>query len=106
MMGGCPIDMSYDFPIPGSVPSGDALLAWSWFNLVGNREMYMNCAPVTIGGGSDDATAFDELPDLFVANVGNGCSTIEGEETVFENPGPNVIYGGDVTEDSPVSPEC
>lgn len=52
MLGNCPIDKKYKFTIPSDAPNGEALLAWSWFNKVGNREMYMNCAFVTIGGDS------------------------------------------------------
>ncbi|KAJ5227556.1 uncharacterized protein N7469_007562 [Penicillium citrinum] len=52
MLGSCPIAKKYDFTIPADAPDGEALLAWTWFNKVGNREMYMNCAMVTIGGGS------------------------------------------------------
>ncbi|CAG8934516.1 unnamed protein product [Penicillium salamii] len=51
--GDCPIEKKYDFEIPSDAPAGDALFAWTWFNKVGNREMYMNCAMITIGGSSD-----------------------------------------------------
>jgi hypothetical protein len=149
MLGECPISKNYTFQIPPDAPTGDALLAWTWFNKVGNREMYMNCAMVTIGGSgggnksqsssskskeshgrdmmheemSDEemqhmnhppmehtmeerdmndvsvmvdqskATAFDSLPDLFVANVGQtgGCVTVEGESVDFPDPGPHVV---------------
>ncbi|KAJ5102361.1 hypothetical protein NUU61_004583 [Penicillium alfredii] len=53
MLGDCPKAKKYKFQVPQDAPSGEALLAWTWFNKVGNREMYMNCAMVTIGGGSD-----------------------------------------------------
>jgi hypothetical protein len=52
ILGDCPIAKKYDFTIPSDAPDGEALLAWTWFNKVGNREMYMNCAFVTVGGGS------------------------------------------------------
>ncbi|KAL4999163.1 hypothetical protein BDV10DRAFT_200795 [Aspergillus recurvatus] len=100
MLGGCPIAKSYEFTIPADAPSGEALLAWSWFNKVGNREMYMNCAQVTVGSGArqegftavSQNQAFSSLPPLFIANV-NGpgqCTTIEGEEVNFPMPGPSV----------------
>jgi len=92
IIGGCPIDKVYDFKIPESAPEGKALFAWSWFNKVGNREMYMNCARVKIEGGTGQG--FDKLPDMYVANVGNGKTTQEGDEVAFPNPGDNVIYGG------------
>ncbi|OOQ88580.1 hypothetical protein PEBR_12744 [Penicillium brasilianum] len=52
MLGECPISQKYEFAIPSDAPAGEALLAWTWFNKVGNREMYMNCAMVTIGGSA------------------------------------------------------
>ncbi|KAI9043925.1 putative extracellular protein [Aspergillus affinis] len=99
MLGGCPITKSYQFTIPSDAQTGEALLAWSWFNKVGNREMYMNCAQVTIGGGARKGTrdldrrdAFSSLPELFRANTGGPaqCKTIEGEEVNFPLPGPSV----------------
>ncbi|KAJ5295827.1 hypothetical protein PENANT_c001G01890 [Penicillium antarcticum] len=55
--GDCPIAKKYQFDIPSDAPAGDALFAWTWFNKVGNREMYMNCAMITIGGGERTANA-------------------------------------------------
>lgn len=100
MLGGCPLPKKYEFTIPSDAQTGEALLAWSWFNKVGNREMYMNCAQVTIGGGSNREMttdlvrrdSFSSLPELFRANTGGpaGCKTIEGEEVNFPLPGPSV----------------
>ncbi|KAK2811145.1 hypothetical protein FQN49_008484 [Arthroderma sp. PD_2] len=108
IMGGCPLTSPYNFTIPNRVPSGKALLAWTWFNLLGNREMYMNCAPVVIinGGSGASRPSTCVLPKVFEANIRNGCATIEGRETVFANPGRDIIYGGNVTADSPPMPEC
>lgn len=150
MLGECPISKKYDFQIPSDAPTGEALLAWTWFNKVGNREMYMNCAMVTIGGsgssgnrtqsstsngknshgkqvmdnkmdaeemkhmnhppmehtmerrdttdttvmlGQSKTTAFNSLPELFLANVAQtgGCVTIEGEAVDFPKPGSKVL---------------
>lgn len=41
MIGGCPLKSTYDFTIPSYAPAGDALLAWSWQNEIGNREYYV-----------------------------------------------------------------
>ena len=46
--GGCGINKKWIFGIPKDAPHGEALFVWTWFNKVGNREMYMNCAMVTI----------------------------------------------------------
>ena len=106
MLGSCPLPRNYNFTIPPTAPSGKALLAWSWFNKIGNREMYMNCAQVTIKDGSSKrehprdmspsqhsrANALDSYPPMFIANIdGPGqCETIEDEEVNFPQPGPDV----------------
>ncbi|KAJ5120865.1 uncharacterized protein N7515_010253 [Penicillium bovifimosum] len=54
--GDCPIAKKYKFEVPSDAPAGDALFAWTWFNKVGNREMYMNCAMVSIGGSGNRNT--------------------------------------------------
>ncbi|TWU71682.1 hypothetical protein ED733_001900 [Metarhizium rileyi] len=92
-IGNCPLKRTWDFTIPADTPTGDAIFAWSWFNRVGNREMYMNCARVTIqnsrGGGSmNGESSFYDGPAMFVANVGKQCSTLEGSDVLFPNPGP------------------
>lgn len=72
------------FTVPKEVKNGDAVLAWTWFNTIGNREMYMNCAKVTFSGGDDKLT---ELPNMFTANIGKGCTTTETTNVEFPNPG-------------------
>ena len=40
LIGGCPLDPTLNFTIPSFAPPSDtALLSWSWFNLIGNREV-------------------------------------------------------------------
>ncbi|KAJ5708172.1 CAZyme family AA11 [Penicillium malachiteum] len=64
--GGCPVnvegglsgggdadnDIQLDFAIPEKIHSGKYTLAWTWFNRIGDREMYMNCAPITVDNPS------------------------------------------------------
>jgi hypothetical protein len=76
----------FDVPIPKELPSGDATFAWTWFNKIGNREVYMNCAPVTIKDGGDDQAFFDELPEMFLANIPGECQTGNGVLNI-PNPG-------------------
>lgn len=112
-VGGCPAmsDSTWRFTIPDDTPSGDALFAWTWFNRVGNRAMYINCARVAISAagkrprhlGRRDKHSFEKRPPLFVANVGNGCSTVEGKDVLFPEPGPDVEF--DVHGDSTAAPE-
>jgi hypothetical protein len=96
-VGGCPIQSgagnNFNFNLPADAPTGAALFAWTWFNKVGNREMYMNCASITItGSGSTKraGTSFASRPSIYVANLGNGCTTIESTDTTFPDPGPDV----------------
>ncbi|KAE8353132.1 hypothetical protein BDV28DRAFT_114227 [Aspergillus coremiiformis] len=115
--GGCPANVAgnmaggpsatgastFNYTIPDGIQPGKYTLAWTWFNRIGNREMYMNCAPLTVTGGSSKR---DEVPDektvekraasfppMFVANV-NGCLTKEGVDVRFPNPGSDVVYAG------------
>lgn len=127
MIGGCPLTLTYGFQIPAFAPSGSALLAWTWVNLSGNREYYMNCAEVAITGGPAaqsqspnhrrhalrhvnsrraPASSFDALPYLWKANIPpvNDCKTVESMQVVYPHPGPDVEYGSGVTPASPIFP--
>lgn len=93
IVGNCPSTVAptdYPITVPGDAPSGDAIFAWTWFNNLGNREMYMNCAHIKINGGSG-GSGFSSRPTIFEANIGNGCSTLEGSDVEFPNPGPDLI---------------
>lgn len=102
-VGGCPTDFtgnlnsavmcpgSYpncvnnlNFTVPPEVQNGNAILAWTWFNNVGNREMYMNCARVSVSGGQNQLS---QLPNMLAANIGNGCASTESFNIDFPNPG-------------------
>ncbi|MCJ1364044.1 hypothetical protein MMC16_003153 [Acarospora aff. strigata] len=127
IIGGCPANVpgnlpgdanshgasKFDFSIPEGIAPGDYTLAWTWFNKVGNREMYMQCAPVTVTGGSgkrdeipEDREAFGvtkratSFPDLFLANIAlaSGCATEEGKTVNFPNPGTSVVYAGNAAD--------
>ncbi|KIW06591.1 uncharacterized protein PV09_02307 [Verruconis gallopava] len=109
MLGGCPglngATVSYDVPVPSEVPAGDYTLAWTWFNNIGNREMYMNCAPMTITGGSGTNETFDALPDMAVYNIAskNSCKTVETFDVDFPNPGKYTTKGASF---KPQAPTC
>jgi hypothetical protein len=113
IIGNCPIKMSYDFTIPSYAPSGNAIFSWTWFNEIGNREMYQNCAWVTIQGSSaarrmkrqNQFTSMDSLPNIWRANIAglNNCSTTEGVDPHFANLGPDVEYGPGKSVSDPVT---
>jgi hypothetical protein len=95
--GGCPL-APVPFTVPKEIPDGELTAAWTWFNKVGNREMYMNCAPITVSGGSSDSGEFDKLPDMAVANIkagaGASCTTPPTMDFTFANPGKYKVSGG------------
>jgi hypothetical protein len=76
---------SWDIPMPKDVKSGNTILSWTWFNTVGNREMYQNCVNVDIAGGSGTGS----FPPLFVANLAsvNDVKTTENFDVAFPEPG-------------------
>lgn len=114
-----PVPDTYHFTIPTGLPTGTAVLAWTWFNKIGNREMYMNCAPIEITGNTkrternvdgelveqDSAmimersqATYNALPDMFVANVDkDGCHTTEGIDVRFYQPGGSLELLGQAT---------
>ncbi|KAI6244632.1 hypothetical protein HI914_07366 [Erysiphe necator] len=112
-IGDCPImnTGNFDFTVPSDAKSGNAIFAWSWLNQVGNREYYMNCASVQIDGSQSTSgspkVSFSSRPDLFVANLGTGCTTVEGKDTVYPEPGPDVsIKSGETNSANTLTGRC
>lgn len=114
VVGGCPSNVTGNlepadpnghgaatFPVemPNDIPDGQYTFAWTWLNKVGNREFYMNCAPIQVGsGGAAKAStksvsaALSSLPDMFVANLpATECSTDEDTDFNYPEPGKNVV---------------
>lgn len=62
----------------------------------------MNCAVVTISGGRKSrsipakelVTPRASGSSIFVANIGNGCTTVDSKDVEFPNPGSQVEYDG------------
>ncbi|KAI1823368.1 hypothetical protein F4861DRAFT_337129 [Xylaria intraflava] len=80
----------YQFKVPSDIPTGNGTIAWTWFNRIGNREMYMNCGALELTGTSGDQANYDKLPDMVVLNIGSHPQTIEGVDYKFADPGPSV----------------
>jgi hypothetical protein len=109
VVGGCPatadgnlvgdeLPETFEVLIPKDLPDGNYTFAWTWFNRRGPREMYMNCAPVSVSGSGGNAMFLEGLPDMFVANLpGSPCSTVEDFDFVFPQPGDSVSTGSPVT---------
>ncbi|KAK3716337.1 hypothetical protein LTR37_006487 [Vermiconidia calcicola] len=97
--GGCPTSSdgtteSFTFSIPKGFPNGQATLAWSWYNMMGNREMYMNCAPITVTGGSDSQDYYNSLPNMYVINMPTDeCASSDGgsRSVIIPNPGQFIL---------------
>jgi len=86
--------------MPSDLPDGRYTFAWTWLNKLGNREFYMNCAPIQVGSGSGTAStasaaqALSALPDMFVANLPDTeCSTGTAVDFVYPDPGQSVLRG-------------
>jgi hypothetical protein len=56
----------------------------------------MNCAPITINGGSSDDSFYNSLPNLFVANVAGGpyCMMVNDELSAYNLPTENAGTAG------------
>jgi hypothetical protein len=111
MEGACPgIEgpLDFEFSLPDSIPNGKATFAWTWFSkLAGQSELYMNCAPIEVSGGASDDSAFQKLPDMFVANLEpQVCKNKEGSAVAFPNPGTDVQMGSTNDAVPPVGPGC
>ncbi|RPB20478.1 hypothetical protein L211DRAFT_792112, partial [Terfezia boudieri ATCC MYA-4762] len=91
---------TFDFTVPKETKSGPVLFSWSWFNKVGNREMYMNCASIEITGGGSGLSSY---PDMFIANIANGCTTADGKDVEIPNPGKDVVTSPKAAPAPPVA---
>ncbi|KAF9096103.1 hypothetical protein BGX27_001173 [Mortierella sp. AM989] len=71
---------SVSVPIPKNAPSGKATFMWLWNNAIGNRELYSNCADITIEGGPNGGELKGVAPlianygadSLYIGEFGNG----------------------------------
>jgi len=80
----------YSYTIPKELAAGKYTIAWTWFNKIGNREMYMNCAPLEVTGSGGSKDHLSSLPDMFVANIGNQCEVPSATDLKFPDPGQDV----------------
>jgi hypothetical protein len=95
-----PLPNTFPVTMPKNIPDGRYTFAWTWLNKVGNREFYMNCAPIQVGSSASKASttsaaqALSALPDMFVVNLPETqCSTTATQDFVYPNPGKNVVQG-------------
>ncbi|CAJ2507487.1 Uu.00g086730.m01.CDS01 [Anthostomella pinea] len=84
---------TYPYTIPTDIPAGKGTIAFTWFNRVGNREMYMNCGALELTGTGGDEANFDKLPDMVIFNIAPYPilpETTEDNNMVFADPGDSV----------------
>ena len=95
---------TFQYTIPEGIAPGKYTIAWSWINHTGNREFYMNCGPATIVQAKKKrynpnavVRRQTQFPDMFVANIPsiNDCTTPEGKDYAYPNPGEQVQQAGD-----------
>jgi hypothetical protein len=92
-----------DVKMPEDLPSGQYTFAWSWVNKVGNREFYMNCAPIQVGTASEASTASSDvssvlgsMPDMFTINMpATECANTAFKDLQYPNPGKSVVTAPD-----------
>ncbi|WPG99356.1 lytic polysaccharide monooxygenase [Acrodontium crateriforme] len=112
--GGCPTNLNgnsathpFTYTIPNNFPNGRATLAWTWFNRIGNREIYMNCAPITVTGGSESLEYYDSLPDMYVINLPTSeCSSVEMTNQKVPNPGQFILQDDTYSIGAASGPSC
>jgi hypothetical protein len=82
----------YEVAIPRGMLNGQATFSFTWFNKIGDREMYQSCSPVFISGGGEDEAFVDGLPAPFMANYEGHCSLPPSPFVVgFPEPGNSLV---------------
>lgn len=79
---------TWDVSLPRGLQTGQAVMSWTWFNTIGDREMYQNCARVEITRGTGEEMG--SFPSMYVANIGpSDICTAAPERTnlAFPEPG-------------------
>ncbi|KAL9076077.1 MAG: hypothetical protein Q9161_001124 [Pseudevernia consocians] len=115
---------TYSYSIPTGIAPGAYTLAWTWFNKVGNREMYMNCASIKVTGRSNKRDTYlnetdlaipelagrdtPSFPAMFVANIPTSdCLTADSKDVQFPDPGTSVEKDGVASDLAPpTGPNC
>ncbi|KAK6346495.1 hypothetical protein TWF696_006621 [Orbilia brochopaga] len=87
-------DQVFKFKIPEDEPAGEAIFSWTWFAAIANREMYQDCAFVTIKGSNKAKRALTYRPNMFVGFLApDACAIGEGTNLDFPDAGQYVTDG-------------
>ncbi|KAM3418386.1 hypothetical protein BST61_g4380 [Cercospora zeina] len=112
--GGCPTSGEgnsgshpFTFTVPDGFPNGEFALAWTWYNKIGNREIYQNCAPIRVTGGADNNDVYDSLPEHYIINLPTSeCSSVESTDQIIPFPGQYILKGEGAKPASATGPSC
>ncbi|KAF9548683.1 hypothetical protein EC957_005922 [Mortierella hygrophila] len=71
-------ETNYRIPVllPKDLPSGNVTFMWLWYNAIGDRELYSNCADIRVEG-SDGGSVKGLAP--LIANYGSGYPAFVNE---------------------------
>jgi hypothetical protein len=111
--GDCPTSASgngetdkFTWSLPKETPNGQITFTWIWYNYEGNREIYMNCAPIMVTGGSDSLDGYNSLPNAFIINLTDQeCGSPENVAVIIPTPGQYFLKGKQ-TQASATGPSC
>ena len=98
----------FTFQLPEGTPNGRLTLVWTWYNRIGAREIYQNCAPLSVTGGADNIDYYDSLPNAWFANLPNtDCATADGMDAIVPFPGQFLLQNdGPSLYASAIGPGC
>jgi hypothetical protein len=102
--GESPDGQTFPFTVPQDLPSGDVVFAWVWYNR--EQEFFMNCAAVTITGGSGTAAAAEvQQPQAPApAAVQNANANYGSNPTPDSSTNTDTNPAADTSSDSQPSP--
>ncbi|TKA28704.1 hypothetical protein B0A50_03032 [Salinomyces thailandicus] len=97
----------FTWALPEGTPNGRLTFAWMWFNRIGNRELYMNCAPLDVTGGSDSSDFYESLPNAYVVNMPTEeCATVDSADAEIPFPGQYVLKNPSASIVAATGPSC
>ncbi|KAH0541953.1 hypothetical protein FGG08_003585 [Glutinoglossum americanum] len=116
-IGDCPhsqpgSDQTFTGQIPSNAPAASEVI-FAWYESIfrplnGRRQPYEDNSPDLSNTTGNDLNprAGPSGPPIFLANIGNGCSTVASKDVVFPNPGSVVQYGGNAGNRASPSGVC
>ncbi|KAK8210463.1 hypothetical protein IWZ01DRAFT_280143 [Phyllosticta capitalensis] len=80
----------FSFVVPSDMPSGEAVFAWTWINR--EQEFNMNCAAVTITGGSGTSDSGAQQQASQPAAEASGTPSVVSEPASEGSSEPSFVY--------------